>query len=51
MSSFNFEKTSFNCEGECPLPSLIKPPLFDSHQRDRREREKEIGERERREKG
>ena len=27
MSSFNFEKTrrkNFKCEGECPLPSLIK---------------------------
>jgi len=27
ISSFNFEKTrtkNFKCEGECPLPSLIK---------------------------
>ena len=34
MSSFNFEKTrrkNFKCDGELPLPSLIEPPLLDSH--------------------
>jgi len=31
MSSFNFEKTrrkNFKCEGECPLPPLIKASFF-----------------------